>query len=396
MKGKENTALGTAVRRGIGLGLILTALWLLSLTVSLDIIETGLWSVKTKENGEDSRPGLLYPLPYLNMNGCDRTLMEFSPQLTYMEPLILNRRLQPAPQPEPEPDKEPQEGEGEPLDHDDQTEPQLQPAHQDDTIVEMTAKGKNGSKYIWGEGVCLYNRTELPMDGSIMTQGTVHLEQQEGPQILIVHTHGSEAFSQTDGNVYEESDAYRTTDCNHNIVRVGEEIATVFRSHGLRVLHDTNLYDYPAYNGSYTRSGKAVASWLEQYPSIQIILDVHRDALVGKDGQIYKMVTEEGGEKMAQVMFVVGSNEAYPGHTEWTRNLALAVRLQQGLVQGYESLARPIVVRSKTYNQDMLPGSLLVEVGGHGNTLTEAIAGARHWADNVARTLLEIMEEQSK
>ena len=127
--------------------------------------------------------------------------------------------------------------------------------------------------------------------------------------------------------------------------------------------------------------------WLAEYPTIQIVLDVHRDALVDSEGQVYKLVTQEAGQKVAQVMLVLGSNDTGLDHPRWKDNLAFAVRLQRELVRGYESLARPIVLRSSRYNQQLLPGFLLVEVGGHGNTLTEALAGARLWADNVARTL---------
>ena len=123
-----------------------------------------------------------------------------------------------------------------------------------------------------------------------------------------------------------------------------------------------------------------------------MVLDVHRDALVGNDNEIYKLVTTEAGQKVAQVMMVVGSDENSGAHPRWQDNLAFAVRLQKELLQGYASLARPIVLRSSSYNQQVSPGSILVEVGGHGNTLTEAIDGARMWADNVSRTLLALKE----
>lgn len=222
----------------------------------------------------------------------------------------------------------------------------------------------------------------------MLTQGSVDVDLGEGPQILIVHTHGSEAYAQTDGDTYEPSDPYRTTDCTHNVVRVGEEMATVFRAHGFGVVHDPTLYDYPSYTGAYDRSGAAVEQWLSKYPTIKIVLDVHRDALVGNDGQVYKMVAQEAGQKVAQVMLVVGSDGGGKEHPRWRDNLAFAVLLQQGLTRGYSQLARPIVLRNSRYNQQLLPGSLLVEVGGHGNTLTEAVDAARLWADNVARTLL--------
>ena len=83
-----------------------------------------------------------------------------------------------------------------------------------------------------------------------------------------------------------------------------------------------------------------------------------------------------------------GSDGGGKEHPRWRDNLAFAVLLQQGLTRGYSQLARPIVLRNSRYNQQLLPGSLLVEVGGHGNTLTEAVDAARLWADNVARTLL--------
>ena len=197
----------------------------------------------------------------------------------------------------------------------------------------------------------------------------------------------------TDGDTYEESDPYRTTDCAHNVVRVGEEMATVFRAYGFQVIHDTTLCDYPAYNGAYDRSKAVVEQWLEQYPTIKVVLDVHRDALVGGDGEIYKMVSTEAGEKVAQVMMVLGTDAGGAEHPRWRDNLAFALLLQRNLVRGYTSLVRPTVLRNSRYNQQLLPGSILVEVGGHGNSLSEAIAGGRLWADNVARTLLEMREE---
>ena len=169
------------------------------------------------------------------------------------------------------------------------------------------------------------------------------------------------------------------------MVRVGEEMAQVFRAHGFQVVHDTNLYDYPAYNGAYDRSQAAVRDWLSQYPTIRIILDVHRDALVGEDGAIYKLVSQENGEKTAQVMLVVGTDAGGADHPGWADNLALAIRLQRELAADYVSLARPVVLRSSSYNQQLSPGSLLVEVGGHGNTLTEALRGARLFAESASQ-----------
>lgn len=374
-----------SVRRGLALGLAVTALWCLGWTADFsEGKRTAQLQTEERSMTLAMMRRRLGPVPgeKRGLEGWGRRLLQYSPILEQGEKQVLELRKN---QGENQQEYTPQI----PPDNDDQTKPELQ-EKQNENIIEITAKGKNGGGYLWGNDVCLYNRTKMELGPEVLNEGTVDVKFGAGPQILIVHTHGSESYDQSDGEHYEESDPYRTTDCTHNIVRVGEEIATVFRAHGFQVIHDTNLYDYPSYNGCYERSKAAVEQWLQQYPTIRFILDVHRDALVGKDGQIYKMVSTEAGEKVAQVMMVIGTSDAGFEHPRWKDNLALAVKLQQGLVRGYSDLARPIVLRSNRYNQQLLPGYLLVEVGGHGNTLTEAIAGARLWADNVARTLLEL------
>ena len=270
-------------------------------------------------------------------------------------------------------------------------QPSLPDAPQDDAdngAASQTIAPTSPSGFVQVGDVFIKNNSTKALDPAWFDGSFAASLSDDAPQVLIVHTHGSEAYAQTDGDTYEPSDPYRTTDCTHNVVRVGEEMATVFRAHGFGVVHDPTLYDYPSYTGAYDRSGAAVEQWLSKYPTIKIVLDVHRDALVGNDGQVYKMVAQEAGQKVAQVMLVVGSDGGGKEHPRWRDNLAFAVLLQQGLTRGYSQLARPIVLRNSRYNQQLLPGSLLVEVGGHGNTLTEAVDAARLWADNVARTLL--------
>ena len=375
------------LRRGVALGLVLVAAWGVSLTADL----SGVGGRLAALGGKPAVALLAAQLGELpgevrGLTGWGRLLLRGSPLLRMGEEAVLESG-----------DSQGPEGPGapppEPADRDDEEEPDLRPADQGEGIVEMTGQGKEGSKYLADGGVYVYNRTEWELDASVLGEGTVDTVLGEGPQILIVHTHGSESYSMTDGDTYEESDPYRTTDCAHNVVRVGEEMATVFRAYGFQVVHDTTLFDYPSYNGAYDRSCGAVERWLEQYPTIRVILDVHRDALVGAEGEIYKMVSQEAGEKVAQVMMVLGTDAGGAEHPRWKDNLAFALRLQKNLVKGYASLVRPTVLRTSRYNQHLSPCSILVEVGGHGNSLSEAIAGGRLWADNVARTLLEMREE---
>ena len=384
MSAQEKKRVGRALRRGVALGLGLVGLWGISLTADLSGLKDALASL-----GQE--PALAVALMESQLGalpedgeltGWGRLLVDHTPLLLAGEEEVRTLRL----------GQTQQEGEEDPMEQDgeDEEQPQLTPSDQSEGIVEMTGAGTKDGKYLYEGEVYVYNRTSFDLDSSVLRAGTVDVDLGEGPQILIVHSHGSEAYSQYDGDTYEESDPYRTTDCTHNVVKVGEEIATVFRAYGFQVIHDTTLFDYPSYNEAYDRSQAAVEQWLEEYPTIQVVLDVHRDALEGSDGEIYKMVSQEAGEKVAQVMLVVGSSGGGAEFPRWKDNLAFAVLLQRNLVKGYESLARPIVLRNSRYNQQLLPGSVLVEVGGHGNTLTEAIAGARLWADNVARTLLEL------
>ncbi|MCC8129662.1 MAG: stage II sporulation protein P [Clostridiales bacterium] len=214
----------------------------------------------------------------------------------------------------------------------------------------------------------------------------------EGPQILIMHTHATEAYTVADGDEYVASDTARTTDENYNMIRVGEEMKAVFEEMGLSVIHDTTLYDYPSYTGSYARSLEGIKGYLEEYPTISVVLDVHRDALIADDGTVYKVTDTVDGETVAQVMLVVGTDDGGLTHPDWAENLTLATHIQARLLGIDAGFPRPINLRSQRFNQHMTVGSLLVEVGTSGNTLQEALAGARLFARAAGEVYLECME----
>ena len=282
----------------------------------------------------------------------------------------------------------------EPIDQEenDQEEPELSPV-QHGEVVEYTNLGKDDGSYLTTDQIYVKNSTQgQEVDVAALASQPVDLKLGAGPQILIVHTHGSEAYTPDGTDIYEPSDNNtRTLDENYNVVRVGDEMERVFTELGLTVVHDRTLYDYPKYNGAYDRSAEAVQRYLEQYPSIKIVLDVHRDALVGEDGTVYKAVTRIDGVDTAQVMLVLGSSEGGE-HPNWMQNLSLACRIQESMNTLYPTLARPMTMRSSRYNQQLSNGSLLVEVGTHGNTLQEALAGARLFARAAGQVLLGLKE----
>lgn len=258
----------------------------------------------------------------------------------------------------------------------------------DNGVAAKTLVPSSPDGYIVAGDVYINNRSDHSFDAGIF-DGTfaAKLSQEEGPQILIVHTHGSEAYTMPPGQSYEASGDCRTTDCGYNVVRVGDELEKVLEEEGLRVLHDPTLHDYPEYSGAYGRSLSAVEEAMEKYPSISFVLDVHRDAISDADGSPYKVVSNVAGLNAAQMSFVVGTDGGGLEHPGWQENLKLAAAIQQRLTEDCPTLMRPITVRNSRYNQHVAPGALLVEVGAAGNSLDEALLSARLLARAIAQTV---------
>ena len=241
-------------------------------------------------------------------------------------------------------------------------------------------------------GLTIKNQTSYSVDlGQLIRDGTDIRLKPDKPQILIIHTHSSEAYTPSGADLYEASDVSRTEDTNFNIVRVGDELAEILTAAGLHVLHDRGIYDYPSYTGSYTRSGQAVENYLAENPEIKIVIDVHRDSL-GENGVIYKTLAEEDGKCSSQVMLVVGTDESGLPHNNWRGNLALAMVLQSAVSGAHPTLMRPVMLVPQRYNQNLAPGALILEVGSDGNTLQEALNAVRLFASAAAPALAALIE----
>ena len=258
-----------------------------------------------------------------------------------------------------------------------------------ENIIPKTMVAGSNAKYITSGDVTIYNHTDYTLDIDALLAAAPQLSAAgDGPKILIYHSHATEAYTMDGTDLYEESDSYRTLNTQQNMVRIGEEMKAVFEAAGIEVIHDTTLYDYPSYNDAYSRSVQGVASALEQYPSLVLLLDVHRDALVASDGTIYKTVAGTV-DNCAQVMMVMGSDATGQAHPNWKVNLALSVGIQSAAVKQWGTLVRPIVLRTSRFNQHLSTGAILVEVGTHGNTLQEAITAARLYAQVIAGLMPE-------
>ncbi len=222
-------------------------------------------------------------------------------------------------------------------------------------------------------GMEIRNKTDLEADiATLMGEPLTQRLSAAGPQILIIHTHGTEAYLPAAGEEYTPSDPYRTTDPERSVIRVGDALCSALEEYGLRVLHDRTLYDYPSYAGSYERAAASIEAYLAEYPDIALVLDVHRDA-IGDESTVYK--TCAAGSGMAQVMLVCGTDE-YLEHPLWRENLKLALAMQAAAMSANGALMRPIHLAPERYNQQYTTGSLIIEVGTNGNTLSEALAAA--------------------
>ncbi len=247
----------------------------------------------------------------------------------------------------------------------------------------------NGSGYQnAGDGIYLNNRTDYDIDVEEYLSKPLGFSASSGAAVLIIHTHGSEAYNPAGEDVYVPSDPSRTEDTRFNVVRVGDELESVLTARGITVIHDRELYDYPSYTGSYDRSMASIKRHLEEHPEIKVVIDLHRDALEG-DGKLYKTVADVGDTPCAQVMLICGSDFSGLNHPDWRDNLTFALMLQREMVADYPTLARPLKISEYRYNQNATTGSLIAEVGTNGNTLQEAITAARYFGECLADVLTQ-------
>ena len=239
---------------------------------------------------------------------------------------------------------------------------------------EPETKMKVRSLDMSAKGISFRNETGYTPDVEACLNQSLSFSCEKGkPSVLIMHTHTSEA--------YAESEGARTKDASQNVVRIGAVLADKLGQNGILAVHDTTQNDSPSYNGSYTKAMANISRQLKAHPSIQIVLDVHRDyAEQNTDGEAIQLkpVTEIDGKSVAQVMLVVGTDGLGLSHPAWQENLAFAVRLQKELQKISPTIARPINLRRERFNQHLTRGSLIVEVGTAGNTLAESERAAEY------------------
>ena len=240
------------------------------------------------------------------------------------------------------------------------------------------------------KNVYLKNNTDLNINLKDFVNGKLgfDIKNNSEPQVLILHTHATESYLRHKENYYTDTDLARTTDNEYNMVALGKIIADKLNEAGIATLHDTTQHDYPSYSESYSRAADTICSYIDKYPSIKIIIDLHRDSIAANDTDKVKVTTEINGKKAAQIMLVMGSQSGnVTNFPNWRENLKLATKLQQTVEVMYPSLARSIHFMSKNYNESLTNGSMLIEIGTDGNTLDEA----KYSAELLSNALINLL-----
>lgn len=191
------------------------------------------------------------------------------------------------------------------------------------------------------------------------------------PLVLIYHTHTCESYMPF-GEVYDEDYPTRSIDCSRNVTAVGDAICEALAKRGISSVHDCAVHDEPMFTGAYYRSADSMLEILDEYPSIMIAIDIHRDGIINADGSVTAPVAEIDGKTAAQFMIITGCDSAETPLPDYRENFKLACLIQNAAEDSYPTLARPIMFDYRSYNQSLFKGNLLIEVGSQANTFEEA------------------------
>ena len=261
------------------------------------------------------------------------------------------------------------------------------------TVIEKNYPQGSGEKYIpCGAGSIKNNTRQTAADIAAEIENPLPFAIEPNspdPQVLVMHTHATEDYRLSGGLWFAPGDGARSTDCSVNMCAVGRVVADTLNAAGINTLHDETLNDYPSYTGSYANSRAVVQQYLARYPSIKVVLDVHRDAIETESGSRYAPVCTVDGRQAAQVMIICGCDNGttvqLPG---WRQNLRFAAAWERSMEGMYPGFTRPVLFSYRFYNQDLTTGSLLIEIGGHGNNLNEALYAGQLAARGLAAALL--------
>ena len=241
------------------------------------------------------------------------------------------------------------------------------------TVTEVDNSGVNPRYTDEYNGVFINNGTNYQLTQEMLTPDV----EVNKNKVVIYHTHTCESYTPTEQYQYTASGNFRTIDLNYSVSRVGDELEKWLSTYGCIVIHDRTYHDYPAYNGSYSRSLVTAQNVLSTNQDADIVIDLHRDAIAD---ETYGPRVKIGDEYVSQLMFVIGTDGANSAHTNWLQNLKFAIKVQQKANELYPGLFKPIILRNSEYNQHVAKAACIIEVGSTGNTLEESMGAMKYLA----------------
>lgn len=214
------------------------------------------------------------------------------------------------------------------------------------------------------------------------------------PLVLIFHTHTTESYTPSNKFRYKLKDkSYHTENLNYTVANVGEHLAKELNNLEIPTIHNKTVHDVPTYMTSYGNSLKTVRKILKEKPSIEVVIDLHRDAPVKSSKKSREITTVKiDGKTYSRVMFVVGSDKTFP-HPHWKENYKFCTLLNKELEKKYPGISRGIDVRKERFNQHLSKKAILIEIGSHGNTMEESIETAKILAQVIADVLKELSKK---
>lgn len=269
------------------------------------------------------------------------------------------------------------------------------------SIKDEKVKGKTSEEDYFGGGTLVsFNKVEiqskipesfykLNIEDLLNQKAELNIQDISKPTILVYHSHTTESYTLLDVGYYTESFDLRSDDEDKNMVRVGDELCKYLEEMGFGVIHDREIHD-ENYSGAYDSSRKSIEKYLEEYPTIEITIDVHRDDITYDNKTKVKPTVTIDGKKAARMMMIAGAEygrvENYP---DWEYNLRFVLAVQNKVAEMYDGLMRPILFSERKYNMDETKNSFLLEVGTDANTLDEACYSARLFATALGEVLKE-------
>ncbi len=209
----------------------------------------------------------------------------------------------------------------------------------------------------------------------------------DAPTVLIYHTHSTEAYFPTEQYTYEASSPWRTTNNSMNIIAVGEKLCALLNEkYGISTIHDITDHEPPKLSTAYSRSLETMLEYKAKYPSLELFIDLHRDAY-GNDPKTPNDYIIIDGKECARIMFVVGTGENVAegeAKPDFQSNYALAMCLSEYLESIDTKLVRNIRVKAGRYNQHVSEHCLLAEIGHNSNTLEQALNSVEYLARAIA------------